>query len=538
MNQILIIGAGHNGLTTAYYLARAGLKPLVLERRGVVGGAAVTEEIAPGIRGPSLAHAIGPLRASVVRDMELGRRRVEFILPDPRLVALSPAGRALPFSTDRHRTADAIRPLSATDAERYPEFCATLERLGAFLAPLLEMTPPSLHEPAAGELWDLLKTGRRFRALGRTDSFRLLRWMPMPVADLVAEWFSTDLLQAAIAARGIFGTSQGPWSAGTGALMLLNAAIDPVPGGSSVLVRGGPGALTRAMAEAAREAGAEIRVGAAVSRILVRDGRAVGVLLEDGTELPAMAVVSNADPRRTFLELVDPVDLAPGFLTKIRNYRCPGTAAKVNLVLGDMPAFRSVANPADLRGRVHIGPDIDYLERAFDASKYGEISTQPYLDITIPSLHDTASVPPGRHVMSIYMQFAPYKLAQGHDWNESRDTLARMVVRTLEDYAPGIGALIEHQQVLTPLELEHTYGLTGGHILHGEPSLDQLFTMRPVLGAAQYRAPVAGLYMCGAGTHPGGGITAAPGQNAAREILKDLKGRTAQVGARGGAGSP
>jgi phytoene dehydrogenase-like protein len=262
----------------------------------------------------------------------------------------------------------------------------------------------------------------------------------------------------------------------------------------------------------------------------------VGVLLEDGTELPAMAVVSNADPRRTFLELVDPVDLAPGFLTKIRNYRCPGTAAKVNLVLGDMPAFRSVANPADLRGRVHIGPDIDYLERAFDASKYGEISSQPYLDITIPSLHDAASVPPGRHVMSIYMQFAPYELAQGHDWNESRDTLARMVVRTLEDYAPGIGALIEHQQVLTPLELEHTYGLTGGHILHGEPSLDQLFTMRPVLGAAQYRAPVAGLYMCGAGTHPGGGITAAPGQNAAREILKDLKGRTAQVGARGGAG--
>ncbi|MCA1650523.1 MAG: NAD(P)/FAD-dependent oxidoreductase [Acidobacteria bacterium] len=538
MNQIIVIGAGHNGLTAAYYLARAGLKPLVLERRGVVGGAAVTEEIAPGVRGPSLAHAIGPLRASVVRDMELGRRRVEFIHPDPRLVALSPVGRALPFSTDRHRTADAIRPLSATDAERYPDFCATLERLGAFLAPLLEMTPPSLDEPAAGELWDLLKTGRRFRALGRTDSFRLLRWMPMAVADLVAEWFSTDLLQAAIAARGIFGTFQGPWSAGTGALLLLNAATDPVPGGSSVLVKGGPGALTRAMAEAAREAGAEIRVGAAVSQILIRDGRAVGVLLDDGTEVPAMAVVSNADPRRTFLELVDPVDLAPGFLTKIRNYRCSGTAAKINLVLGDMPAFRGVANPADLRGRVHIGPGIDYLERAFDASKYREISSQPYLDITIPSLHDTASVPPGRHVMSIYMQYAPYKLASGHDWNESRDTLGRAVVRTLEDYAPGIGTLIEHQQVLTPLELEHTYGLTDGHIFHGEPSLDQLFTMRPVLGAAQYRAPVAGLYMCGAGTHPGGGITAAPGQNAARDIVKDLKGRTAQVGRRGAGGSP
>jgi phytoene dehydrogenase-like protein len=288
-------------------------------------------------------------------------------------------------------------------------------------------------------------------------------------------------------------------------------------------VKGGPGALTRAMAEAAREAGADIRVGTAVSKIIVREGRAAGVLLADGTEVAATAVVSNADPRRTFLDLVDPIDLDPGFLTKVRNYRCPGTVAKINLVLTDLPTFRGVANPADLRGRVHIGPGIDYLERAFDASKYGEISGQPYLDVTIPSLHDASSAPPGRHVMSIFMQYAPYKLAKGHDWNESRDSLARIVLGTLEDYAPGMGGLIEHQQVLTPLELEHTYGLTGGHIFHGEPSLDQLFTMRPLLGTAQYRAPVAGLYLCGAGTHPGGGITAGPGQNASREIIEDMK---------------
>src|SRR5918992_1538505 len=262
--MIIIIGAGANGLTTAFYLARAGLKPLVLEERAEVGGCAVTEEIAPGYRCPTLAHVTGPLRASVVRDMQLGRR-LEFMQPDPRLVALAADGRALAFSTNPQRTAEAIRPFSAADAERYPDFCATLARLGAFIAPLLESTPPSLDEPAAGELWDLLKVGRRFRALGRADAFRLLRWMPMAVADLVTEWFSADVLQAAVAARGIYGTFAGPWSAGTGAVLLMNAGNDPLPGGSSTSVKGGPGALTRAMADAAREAGAQIRTSAPVA---------------------------------------------------------------------------------------------------------------------------------------------------------------------------------------------------------------------------------------------------------------------------------
>ena len=519
----ILIGSGHNGLVAAFYLAKAGLKPLVLERRDVVGGGAVTEEIAPGFMGPALAHATGPLRPSIVRDMRLEQRGVQFIQPDPRLVALSADGRALVFSTDIARTAAAIRPFSAKDAERYPEFCATLSRLGGFLSGLLDATPPSLDAPGAGEMWDLLKTGRRFRALGRADSFRLLRWGPMAVADLVAEWFENDLLQAAIAARGIFGASQGPWSAGSGALLLLNAAIDPVPGGSTVVVKGGPGALTRAMAEAAVEAGATIRTGAAVERIIVRNGRTAGVILADGTELPATAVISNADPRRTFLNLLDPIELDPGFMTKVRNYRCPGTTAKVNLALRGLPSFSGVANPADLRARIHIGPSIDYLERAFDSSKYGQISSDPYLEVTVPSLGDPALAPEGGHVMSVYVQFAPYKLAKGHDWNESRATLKDIVLRTLDRAAPGIERLVEHAQVITPLDLERTYGYTGGHILHGDPSLDQLFTMRPILGWAQYRTPVAGLYLCGAGTHPGGGLTGGSGQNAAREILKDLK---------------
>jgi phytoene dehydrogenase-like protein len=277
------------------------------------------------------------------------------------------------------------------------------------------------------------------------------------------------------------------------------------------------------MASAARDAGAEIRTNASVAHVLVRERRAAGVVLDDGTEIPGSAVISNADPRRTFLNLVDPTDLDPGFLMKVRHYRCPGTTAKVNLALGALPAFSGVANPGDLRGRVHIGPSIDYLERAFDASKYGEISREPYLDIALPTLQDPALAPAGKHVMSVYVQFAPYSLAAGHDWTEGGDALARDVMRTLERYAPGIEKLVEHRQVITPRDLEQTYGLTGGHILHGEHSLDQLFTMRPILGWAQYRTPIAGLYLCGAGTHPGGGITAGPGQNAAREILKDLK---------------
>jgi phytoene dehydrogenase-like protein len=520
---VVIIGSGHNGLTAAFYLAKAGHAPLVLERRSIVGGAAVTEGFVAGYRGPTLAHATGPLRPSVVRDMRLAARGVEFVEPDPRLVALGPDGRALVFSTDHAKTADAIRPFSPQDAAAYPEFARTLARLGRFLAELIDATPPSLDGPAAGELWDLLKTGRRFRALGKTDAFRLLRWMPMAVADLVAEWFTTDLLQAAVGARGIFGTAQGPWSAGTGAVLLMNAALDPAPGGSSVMVKGGPGVLTHAMADAARQAGAEIRTGTGVARVVVKDDRAVGVVLADGTEIAARAVISNADPRHTFLQLVDPIDLDPGFLTRIRNYRCRGTVAKMNLALSALPAFRGIANTADLRGRVHIGPGIDYLERAFDASKYGEISPDPYLDIVFPSLHDPSLAPAGAHVMSINVQFAPYKLAHGRSWTDAAPELGANVLRTLDRYAPGIERLVVERQLLTPADLETTYGLTGGHILHGEPSLDQIFTMRPTLGWAQYRTPISGLFLCGSGTHPGGGVTAGSGYNAAREILKDLK---------------
>jgi phytoene dehydrogenase-like protein len=314
----------------------------------------------------------------------------------------------------------------------------------------------------------------------------------------------------------------GPWSAGSGAVLLLNAAADPAPGGRSLTVAGGPAALAAAMAGAAQGAGAEIRTGARVARVLVHEGRAAGVVLDNGEEIQARAVVSGADPRRTFLDLVDPIELDPGFLTKVRNFRARGTVAKVHLALGALPVFTGAANPADLHGRIHIGPEIDYLERAFDASKYGEIPRHPYIDVTVPTLADPSLAPVGKHVLSAHVQFVPYALRSG-SWDSGRDALLSVVIETIEAYAPGLRGSIEGTQVLTPVDLERSYGLPGGHIYHGEPALDQLFTMRPLLGWSNYTTPIANLFLCGSGTHPGGGVTGASGQNAAREILKQLK---------------
>jgi phytoene dehydrogenase-like protein len=389
---------------------------------------------------------------------------------------------------------------------------------------LLTLAPPVIENPSGGDLWKLLKLGQKFRGLGKKEMMRLLRWGPMAVADFVAEYFETDLLRAVVAARGIFGAAMGPWSAGSTALLLVRAASDPWPIGHSAFPRGGMGALTWAMAAAAQEAGAEIRTGTDVEKILVKNGSAVGVLLQGGQEIAAKRVVSGADPQRTFLRLLDPGDLLPSFAAKIQNYRSKGTVAKLNLALGGLPTFtalRDFKSTAELAGRIHIGPGIDYLERAFDSSKYGEFSRAPFLEISIPSILDDSLAPAGKHVMSIHMQFAPYRLKSG-DWRQRRDALADSIVNTLAEYAPDLPEKIVARQILTPADLEDTYGLTGGHPYHGELALDQLFTMRPLLGWARYRTPVKRLYLCGSGTHPGNGVTGISGANAAREILRDV----------------
>ena len=523
--DVIIIGGGHDGLTTAAYLGRAGMRPLVLESRATVGGRAVTEEIHPGFRCSTVLHNAGPLLPSVARDLELGRHGLQWLVPEVRVLAPGASGAPVIIHDDPSRTAAALAGVSARDAAAYPVFAGVLARIGAALAPLASMTPPALGAPQARDLWNALKLGKRLRGLGKKDIYRLLRWGPMAIADLTAEWFENETLRAIIAARGIHGSFAGPWSAGTSAAVLLQAAFDGQATAPAAFPRGGMGALTAALAAAARAQGAEIRTGARVAQVLVEDGAATGVVLDGGETLRARAVVSGADPRQTFLKLVDPAHLGPDFAGKMRNYRCQGAAAKVNLALARLPRwndFGSACPPAALGGRIHMGPTIDYLERAFDAAKYGELSPRPYLDITIPTLTDPSLAPAGAHVASIHVQFAPYQLRRG-SWPERRQEILEVVLATLGDHVKDLRASIVAAQVLSPVDLEREYGLTGGHLLHGEPALDQLFTFRPLIGWAQYRTPIAGLYLCGAGTHPGGAITGASGANASREILRDLR---------------
>jgi phytoene dehydrogenase-like protein len=521
--DIVIIGGGHNGLVTAFYLAKAGFKPLILERNAQVGGAAVTDEFHPGFRCSTLAHSAGPIRPDIVRDMQLEKHGMMLITPDVAVTALSPDGRALSLYQDTARSVQGIAEFSQKDAAKYPEFAQSLAKISRVIAEALATTPPDIDHPSSGDLWSMLKTGRAIRKLGKKDMFRLLRWGPMAVADLVAEYFETELLRAVIAARGVFGTFLGPWSAGSALVLLIRTAGDPHPAGSAMFAAGGMGAVTQAMASAAKATGAEIRTGAEVIEIRVQNGVATGVLLSTGEEIQARAVISNADPKRTLLKLTDPTHLSPDFVQKLQHYRGNGTVAKVNLALSGLPQFTVLKNgdASALKGRIHIGNEIDYLERAFDESKYGNYSKQPYLEATIPSLTDPTLAPEGKHVMSVYMQYAPYKLKG--DWEEQRKALGQTVVQTLAQYAPNLPELILTHQIITPHDLEEKYGLTGGQIFQGELALDQFFTMRPLLDWARYKTPIQNLYLCGSGTHPGAGLTGGSGANAAREIVKELK---------------
>jgi phytoene dehydrogenase-like protein len=527
--DVIIVGGGHNGLVAAFYLAKAGFKPLVLERRVQVGGAAITEEFHPGFRCSTLAHNTGPLRADIVRDMQLERHGLRVTTPEVSTVSLLPDGRSLVLYFDAKKAAQEIAQWSQKDAASYADFGTALGKIGKVIGEALALTPPNIDSPSSGDLWAMLKTGRSIRNLGKKDLYRALRWGPMAAADLVAEFFDTEPLRATIAARGIFGTFLGPWSAGSALVLLLRAAADPssnpAPAGGVQFPAGGAGAITLAMAAAAKQAGAEIRTGADIAEIRVKDGVATGVVLTSGEEISARAVVSNADPKRTLMRLVDPAHLSPDFIQKIKNYRSMGTVAKINLAISALPEFTALkakGNGDLLRGRIQISPEIDYLERAFDESKYGNFSRKPYIEITYPSLSDPSLAPAGQHVMSIYMQYAPYKL-KNSDWESQRTALGEAVVKTIAQYAPNLPRTILRHQIITPKDLEETYGLTGGHIFHGELALDQFFAMRPLLDWARYQTPIERLYLCGSGTHPGTGLTGGSGANAAREIAKALK---------------
>lgn len=517
MTDVVIIGGGHNALAAAFYLAKAGRRPVVLERRPTIGGGATTGEIHPGFHCPTLSHEV-LIEDRIVRDMDLERRGIEWIRSQALVCAPATDGPALVLYEDVARSAEALRARSTKDAQAYPAFQAAIDCVSSVIGATFETPPPDIAEPSASDLWALLKTGRRFRSLGKRDLYRLLRWLPMPVGDLLSEWFEGDVLRAVLAGPGVSGSMLGPRSAGSALVLLLREASRRRAGGQSLRVRGGPGALTRAMAEAATSAGAEIRTNVTVERILVRNEQVAGVV-SDGQEIASATVLSGVDPKTTFLSLVDAGDLAPDFLTWMRHYRASGTVAKVNVALASLPAFRGVTDPASLSGRIHLGPDLDYLERAFDHAKYGRLSAAPWLDITIPSILDTELAPRGAHVASIYVHYAPYALRDSN-WPMAKDMLLASTIEILDAYAPGFRSLMIGAEVVSPADMESEHGLSGGHIFHGELALDQLFTMRPLLGHAGYDSPIRGLFVCGGGTHPGGFMTGTSGRLAADALLR------------------
>ena len=525
----IVIGAGHNGLTAAAYLARGGLRVLVLEARDLVGGAAVTETLG-GVRVPALAHTVGRLRPSVARELELAKHGLALVAPEVRVFAPQPDGRAVTLWADLGRTVDALRAWSDDDATTYVEYDRSVRSLSKFLADLGDEAPPEIKAPGFGDALLGLRLGRAFRGLGKDDGRTILRVLAMAAADFVAESFSTEAIRATLAWRGVRYTAMGPWSAGTTQVLLADAAgNDGGAAGETVFAKGGPSALSEALASAARAAGAEIRTGAKVVAVTTADGAVTGVALASGEVIAAGAVVSGLDPKQLLTKLLDPVTVGPSMRWRAGNIRTPGSVAKVNLVLDGLPDFPAAGGDARLlRGRIQVGTtSIDAMEHAFDASKYGRIADEPVLEATIPSLVDpslVAGAPDGTHVMSVLMQWMPTAPPEG-DWASQREAVGDLAVRTLETVAPGLGVRVTARQVLTPADLETEYGLTGGHPLHAEPALDSFFLWRPLLGWARYRMPVEGLYLAGSGAHPGGGVTGAPGRNAAAEIIADRRKR-------------
>ena len=521
----IVIGGGHNGLINAAYLARAGKKVLVLERRHVLGGAAVTEEVFPGFKFSVASYVVSLLRPEIIRELDLPRHGLE-ILPLDGTFTPMPSGDYLWRVNDHAKTRREIARHSRLDAEAYDEYGRAMVEMGRFVKPIMSMTPPDPTSLSPKGLMDLLFLGRRFQRLAPEDKYNQVQLMTMSAVDFLDRWFETDVLKATMSASGIIGTFLGVRSPGT-AYVLLHHYMGEIDGAfrSWGLARGGTGAISNSIADAAREAGAEIRTEAPIAKIILQNGRARGVVLENGDEIHADVISSSVDPRLTFIKMVGAEHLPEDFVEDINRYKYRGSSGKVNLALDALPDFKALPGTgAHLRGAVSISPSVEYMERAYDDAKYGSFSRRPYIDMVIPSLTDPSVAPPGKHVMSCFVQYAPYHL-KGGAWDERREEFGDTVIDTIAEHAPNIKNIILHRQVLTPLDIERVFGLTEGNIFQGELTLEQLFFLRPAPGWAQYRTPVRNLYMCGSATHPGGGIMGASGRNGALKILGDWKRR-------------
>jgi phytoene dehydrogenase-like protein len=521
--DVIVIGGGHNGLVNAAYLAKAGKKVLALERRHVLGGAAVTEEIIPGFLFSECSYVVSLLRPEIIRELDLPRHGLEILPLDGTFTPML-NGDYLWRMNDHARTQREIRRHSRLDAEAYDEFSKMMTPMCRFVKPMLSMIPPDPTTLNPRDLKQLHFMLQRFRSLSSDERYTLIQLMTMSAADFLDQWFETDALKATMSASGIIGTFLGIRSPGT-AYVLLHHYMGEIDGAfrSWGFSRGGTGAISNAIGDAAREAGVEIRMQAAVDRILVKNGRAAGVVLKSGEEISATVVSSSVDPHLTFEKFLQPSELPSDFLEGVRRYKYRGSSGKVNIALDGLPEFKAMPGTgAHLRGAISISPGVEYMERAYDDAKYGNFSRRPYIDMVIPSLTDPSVAPPGKHVLSCFVQYAPYKLAQG-TWDDQREAFGDTVVNTIAEHAPNIKKLIIGRQVLTPLDLEREFGLTQGNIFQGELSLEQLFFLRPVPGWAYYRTPIDNLYMCGSATHPGGGIMGAPGRIASQVILKEWK---------------
>src|SRR5579872_995692 len=522
----IVVGAGHNGLTAAAYLARAGLSVLVLERREIVGGCCVTEEIAPGCRVSTTSYVASMLRPEVIQDLKLAEYGLRMVPCDPAIQVPFPDGQVVPWWAERERAKAGFAKLSVKDAETFVRVDDRLKKLARYLQPFFLEPPPEIDASSLGGWADLLRLGKRFHGISSQEISELISFLTGSLGEFLDRHYESDKMKTMFLANNVYGKHGGPYQPGSAMGLLFHL----LSGGEHQLqgfyghVMGGMGSITKALAASGRKLGVEIRTSSPVAQILVRDGKACGAVLEDGVEISSKLVLSNCDPKRTFLKMLSSRDLPADFVEDIRAIKMDGPCAKVNFVLAEEPHFTGTSPTATPLERTFytLVPSLEFAERCYDIAKFGEIPQELWVDCVVSSNADDSLAPPGKHILTCFVQYVPYRLRQG-TWDENRELLGDRVANRIAEYAPNVPNAILTRQVLTPLDLERTYGLTEGNIFHGDLRLEQMFFMRPVPGWSQYRTPIRGLYLCGAGAHPGGGVTGAPGHNAAHQVLRDWK---------------